>query len=207
MRFSLSRLWVLPVLLLAVGCTSRVYEIRTERSLFLETRPERHTICLRTSNTSLLTDFPIDAAIRRELRAKGYRLIDEPEAADVVLRVGVRAATLKQAAHTGKGTTAGAAAGGVAGAVGAIAAGSGRSGTALGGLAGALAGAGLGWWLEERDQKNTLVADVDLEIQEKYRNATHRNHIYARIRDHDLTRREASDRMLDDLARQVAGHF
>jgi outer membrane lipoprotein SlyB len=195
------------LLLLAVGCTSRVYNIRTDRSLFLKTMPGRHTIYLKTNNTSLLPDFPIDDEIRRQLRAKGYTLSETPEAADVILRVAVRSSTLKEAANTGRGAAGGAAAGGVAGAIGAIAAGGRRSGTALGGLAGAIAGAGLGWWLEERDKKNTLVADVDLQIEEKHSSEIHRNHIYARIRDRNLTQQEAANRMLEDLAKQVAGQF
>jgi outer membrane lipoprotein SlyB len=194
------------VSLAAVGCTSRIYDVKTDKSLFLDARPGEK-IYLKVTNTSLLKDFPLDRDIRAKLTQEGYTLVDTPEAADYVVRANVEYSGLMEPAVKGEKAGVGAAAGGVLGGLGGYAGGGSKTGAAGGAIAGILIGAGLGYWLEREDMKNTFLTTVKLKIDDRTENKTHLVHVNARIREEDLTMESAADKVRDDIAFQIAGHF
>jgi hypothetical protein len=201
--------YLLPAVLVtlgAIGCAQRIYDVKLDRSLFLDTEPGQ-TVYLRTTNTSSLQDYPIGEDIRAALQAKGYRLTDDRSTADVVMRVNIRYTGLMEEAIRGGKIAGGAATGGVVGGLATAAGGASRSGTAAGALGGMLVGAGLGYWLESRELQNTFVTVVDFQILETKINEIKSASIYARVRDKGLTAESAAERVRSDIARQIAGQF
>jgi len=194
------------VLLSAVGCSSRLYEVRTDKALFLETLPGQK-VYVKVTNTSLLKDFPLEQAVRSRLTGKGYVLVSDPAAADVVLRANVSYSGLIEPAVKGDKTAAGALLGGAVGGAGVYAGSKSGSGAIGGAIAGSLIGAGLGYWMERSDMKNTFLTTVEIRVEEKVKKKQHEAAIHARVRDKDLTLQSAGNRVLPDIADQIAGHF
>ena len=195
------------VLLGALGCSPRIYEVRLDKSLFLDARPGQ-TVYVDVKNTSTLKTFPLGDDLRANLAVKGYKLVDDPGKADVVLRANVRYSGLIEDGLKAGKIAGGAAVGGVVGGLGGVAAGGSRSGSAGTALGGMLVGAGLGAWMEHRDRKNTFITVVDFQVIEN--RATGRPKqasIYARVREKDLTMESAADRVRPDIATQIANLF
>ena len=198
---------IVLALLAAVGCSPKIYDVKLDKSLFLDTRPGQK-VYLSVKNTSSLQTFPLDGGIRSGIESKGYKIVDDPAQADVVLKVNVRYSGLIEDGLKAGKIAGGAVAGGVVGGLGGVATGASRSGSAATALGGMLVGAGLGAWLEHRDRKNTFITVVDFQITEKQAGKPPRQaSIYARIREPDLTMQTAADRVRPDIASQIAGHF
>ena len=194
-------------LLAAVGCSPRIYEVKLDRSLFLDAQPGQ-TVYLSVKNTSSLQTFPLADDLRAALERKGYTIVDRAEDADVDLRANIRYSGLIEEGMKAGKIVGGAAAGGVVGGLGGAALGASRRGSAATALGGILIGAGLGAWLEHRDLKNTFITIVDFQVTERSagkppREAT----IFARIREEDLTMESAASRVRPDIAAQIAGLF
>ena len=198
---------IVLALLCAVGCSPKIYEVKLDKSLFLDTKPGQK-IYLSVKNTSTLQNFPLSDNIRSSVIEKGYKIVDDPAQADILLKVNVRySGLIEEGLKAGK-IAGGAVAGGVIGGLGSAAGGASRSGSAAVALGGMLVGAGLGTWLEHRDRKNTFITVVDFQVTEKYAGKGPRQaSIYARIREPDLTMESAAERVRPDIAKQIAGVF
>ncbi len=194
------------VLLAAVGCSPTIYEVRLEKSLFLDAKPGQ-TVYVDVKNTSTLKTFPLRDDLRANLAIKGYKLVDDANKADVVLRANVRYSGLIEDGLKAGKIAGGAAVGGVVGGLGGAAAGASRSGSAATALGGMLLGAGLGTWMEHRDLKNTFITVVDFQVLENRAARREQTSVYARIREKDLTMEAAADRVRPDIATQIAGLF
>jgi len=192
--------------LLLAGCsTPNIYDVKTEKTLPLETR-RNDKVFVDVRNTSSLQQVDIGPQVRSALEARGYRVVGTPDEADEILRVNVRYSGLMEEAMKTENVVGGAAAGGVVGGLGGAAIG-GRHSTAGGALIGLLAGAGLGYWLEKRDIKNTFITIVDFQVTQKQADKTYDTNVYARVREHDLTAEAAAQKAMPDIAAQIAGQF
>ncbi len=194
------------VLSSGLGCAHHIYDVKLDRSLFLDTKAGQK-VWVGVTNTSSLQNFPLAESIRPALKAKGYTLVKARDRADVVLRVNVRYSGLMEEAMKADKIAGGAAAGGIVGGLTTAAAGGNRSGTAASTLGGMLLGAGLGAWLDKHERQNTFVTIVDFQITERHPNKTGAASIYARIRERNLTMQTAADRVRRDIAAQIVGLF
>ena len=197
---------VVLVVLGAVGCSPRIYDVKLDKSLFLDTEAGQ-SVYLKVTNTSSLQDYPIADDIRTALTAKGFKVTTDRDTADVVLRANIRYTGLIEEGIKGGKIAAGAGLGGVVGGLGGVAGGASRSGSAATALGGMLIGAGLGYWMEKSDTKNTFVTVVDIQVKETKINRIKMASIYARIREGSLTPEAAAQRVKADIANQIAGQF
>jgi TraT complement resistance protein len=197
---------VVLVVLGAVGCSPRIYDVKLDKSLFLDTQAGQ-SVYLKVTNTSSLQNYTVADDIRTALTAKGFKLTTDRDAADVVLRANIRYTGLIEEGIKGGKIAAGTALGGTIGGLGSAVGGASRSGSAATALGGMLVGAGLGYWMEKSDTKNTFVTVVDIQVKETKINRIKIASIYARIREGSLTPEAAAQRVKADIANQIAGQF
>ena len=175
----------LVVVGLLAGCAAtttavskRNLDVQTKMSdtVFIEpVNADRRTVYLNVRNTSDKPDFTVEPAIRRQLEAAGYRVVDDPDQAQFMLQ-----ANVLQAGRNSETAAEAAGAGGFGSAVSGAAVGAG-SGFLLGkaggsdvGLtvAGALLGAAIGTVADAYVQDVTYTVITDLRVSERARGGT-----------------------------------
>jgi len=197
---------VVLVLLAVVGCTPNIYDVKMDRTLFVESQPGQRVL-IDVRNTSSLQNFPLAADVESLVRARGYQIVTNPSDADIILRANIRYSGLVEDVVDTDPILGGAAAGAVAGGLAGAASGhhSGRR-AAVGALGGAAIGAGIGYWASSSDVKNTFVTIVDLQVVNKAMGRPPQEaSIYARVREKDLTVFSAAQKLRADIAGQIAG--
>lgn len=200
-----SRKTLYILLLLCVwGCARNVYDVRTERSIFLRT-PRGATVYIDVRNTGQAQNFQIEPKIIDILKTKGYKIIPDQKDADIVFRTNIRYSGLAKDANTGTGALSGAAAGGLGG-IGAVQ-GMGGTNYAAGAAAGMVVGALIGYGIEEAIAKSTFVSIIDILIEEKGNPFPHTASYIATLREHGITMQEAVDKMIGQIAVQIANIF
>jgi hypothetical protein len=170
---------------LLAGCAAtttavakRNLDVQTKMSdtVFIEpVSADRRTVYLNVRNTSDKPDFTVEPAIRRQLEAAGYRVVEDPDQAQFMLQ-----ANVLQAGRNSETAAEAAGAGGFGSAVSGAAVGAG-SGYLLGqaggsdvGLtvAGALLGAAIGTVADAYVQDVTYTVITDLRVSERARGGT-----------------------------------
>jgi hypothetical protein len=170
---------------LLAGCAAtttavskRNLDVQTKMSdtVFIEpVNADRRTVYLNVRNTSDKPDFTVEPAIRRQLEAAGYRVVEDPDQAQFMLQ-----ANVLQAGRNSETAAEAAGAGGFGSAVSGAAVGAG-SGFLLGkaggsdvGLtvAGALLGAAIGTVADAYVQDVTYTVITDLRVSERARGGT-----------------------------------
>jgi hypothetical protein len=151
-------------------------QTRMSDSVFIEpVNADRRTVYLNVRNTSDKPDFTVEPAIRRQLEAAGYRVVEDPDQAQFMLQ-----ANVLQAGRNSETAAEAAGAGGFGSAVSGAAVGAG-SGFLLGkaggsdvGLtvAGALLGAAIGTVADAYVQDVTYTVITDLRVSERARGGT-----------------------------------
>lgn len=196
--------FALLAILSMAGCARNIQDVRTDRSIFLRT-PRGATVYVDVRNTGQAQNFPIEPKIKSILLEKGYKIISDAKDADIVFRTNIRYSGLAKDANTGVGAVSG----GVVGGLGGIAAvqGMNSSNYAAGAAAGIVIGALIGYGIEEAAAKSTFISIVDILIEEKGNPFPHTTTYLATLREHSLTIQEAVDKMVDQLAMQIANIF
>jgi hypothetical protein len=151
-------------------------QTRMSDSVFIEpVNADRRTVYLNVRNTSDKPDFTVEPAIRQQLEAAGYRVVEDPDHAQFMLQ-----ANVLQAGRNSETAAEAAGAGGFGSAVSGAAVGAG-SGYLLGqaggsdvGLtvAGALLGAAIGTVADAYVQDVTYTVITDLRVSERARGGT-----------------------------------
>jgi len=173
---------LLVVMLALSGCAAgstaiakRNLDVQTKMSdtIFLDpVSPDQRTVYVDVKNTSDKPDLDLAPQIRAAIAARGFRVVDDPRAAQFVLQANVLQAgrsseTAAQAASGSGfgGTLLGSAAGGAAG-YGLGAAGLGVNNT-VGAIGGALLGAAVATAADSYVQDTTYTIVTDIQIAEK----------------------------------------
>jgi hypothetical protein len=155
--------------------SKRELDVQTQMtdSVFLEpVAPDRRTVFLDVRNTSDKPDFDVEPAIRRQLEASGYQVVDDPDQAQFMLQ-----ANVLQAGRNSETAADAAGEGGFGSAVSGAAVGAG-SGYLLGQaggsdvgltIAGALLGAAVGTVADAYVQDVTYTVITDLRVSERAR--------------------------------------
>jgi hypothetical protein len=205
LRRTLFAVWPGLVMLALAGCKSDIYDVRIDRPVFLETT-RKETVLVDVRNSSSLP-FPLQEKIEAGLTAKGYKLvpIDQPEKADMQLRVLVQYVGLETPDFKGDSTLGGGLIGAGAGGLGAAAGKSGGSGVALGILAGAAVGAASGAIWEKQTTKEIFTGVVVMKVVAKGKTET--ANIHSRVREKGLTYEKAIDRVADSISKEIIGLF
>jgi hypothetical protein len=170
----------LALVLLLAGCAAtttavskRNLDVQTKMtdSVFLEpVSPDKRTVFVSVRNTSDKPDFNVEPAIRSQLEAAGYTVVDDPDQANFMLQ-----ANVLQAGRNSQTAAEAAGAGGFGSAVSGAAVGAG-SGYLLGqaggsdvGLtvAGALLGAAIGTIADAYVQDVTYTVITDIRVSER----------------------------------------
>jgi hypothetical protein len=153
--------------------SKRNLDVQTKMSdtVFLEpVNADKRTVFVSVRNTSDKPDFAIEPAIRQQLEASGYRVVDDPDAANFMLQ-----ANVLQAGRNSQTAAEAAGSGGFGSAVSGAAVGAG-SGYLLGqaggsdvGLtvAGALLGAAIGTIADAYVQDVTYTVITDIRVSER----------------------------------------
>jgi hypothetical protein len=153
--------------------SKRELDVQTKMtdSVFLEpVAPDRRTVFLDVRNTSDRPDFDVEPAIRRQLEASGYQVVDDPDQANFMLQ-----ANVLQAGRNSETAADAAGEGGFGSAVSGAAVGAG-SGYLLGQaggsdvgltIAGALLGAAIGTVADAYVQDVTYSVITDLRVSER----------------------------------------
>jgi hypothetical protein len=175
-----SALAPLAIVALLGGCAAtstavskRNLDVQTKMSdtIFLEpVNADRRTVYVSVRNTSDKPDFDVEPAIRRQLEASGYRVVEEPDAAQYMLQ-----ANVLQAGRNSETAAEAAGAGGFGSAVTGAAVGAGTGyllGQAGGSdvgltIAGALLGAAAGTIADAYIQDVTYTVITDLRVSER----------------------------------------
>lgn len=170
----------LAVVGLVAGCAAtstavskRNLDVQTKMtdSVFIEpVGPDKRTIFVSVRNTSDKPDFTIEPAIRQQLEASGYRVVDDPDQAQFMLQ-----ANVLQAGRSSETAAEAAGSGGFGSAVagGAVGAGSGYLLGQAGGsdvgltIAGALIGAAISTVADAYVQDVTYTVITDLRVSER----------------------------------------
>lgn len=170
---------------LALGGCAATYTAVAKRNLDVQTKmtetvfldpvpPGERTVYVEIRNTSDKPDLDVGSAIRQDIQAKGYRIVDDPRQAHYVLQANVLQAgknseTATQEAYKGGfgGTLIGAAGGGALG-YGIGAAGGGNN--VLLGVGGALAGAAIENLSGAYVQDVTYSIITDVQVSERVAN-------------------------------------
>jgi len=182
--FTLSaiRSTIAPLVLIAglAGCAAtqtsiakRDLDVQTKMSdtIFIEpVAADRRTVYISVRNTSDKPDFAVEPAIRRQIEAAGYRIVDDPDEAQFMLQ-----ANVLQAGRNSETAAAAAGEGGFGSAVSGAAVGAG-SGYLLGQaggsdvgltIAGALLGAAAGTIADAYVQDVTYTVITDIRVSER----------------------------------------
>lgn len=186
------------------GCARDVNDVRMDRSVFLKT-PRGAVVYVDVRNTGQAQNFPIEPKIVSILNTKGYKIVTDAKDADIIFRANIRYSGLAKDVNTG----AGAASGAMAGALGGIAATQSMGGQnyAAGAAAGIVVGALIGYGIEEAIAKSTFVSIIDILIEEKGNPFPHTTSYVATLREQGLAMQEAVDKMVDQIAIQIANIF
>ncbi len=168
------------IVLLLAGCGAIVtsiekrdldVQVKMSDSVFLDPlRPSERTVYVDIRNSSDRPDFDIAGAVRRELELRGFRVVDDPDQAHVLLQ-----ANILQVSRTSRSAADQALDGGFGGAVagGAVGYGIGRAGggnDTLLTIGGALAGAAIGAAIDASVQDTTYTVITDVQISERVSN-------------------------------------
>lgn len=153
----------------------RELDVQTKMSdtIFLEpVNADRRTVYVSVRNSSDKPDFTVEPAIRRQIEASGYRLVDDPDQAQFMLQ-----ANVLQAGRNSRTAAEAAGEGGFGSAVSGAAVGAGTGfllGKAGGSdvgltIAGALIGAAVGTVADAYVQDVTYTVITDLRVSERAR--------------------------------------
>lgn len=199
-----NKTYILLGLFFLISCARNVHDVRMDRSIFLKT-PRGATVYVDIRNTGQAQNFPIEPKIKSILGNKGYKIITEAKDAEIVFRINIRYSGLAKDINTGAGALSGA----TAGAFGGIAAAQGMNSQnyAAGAAAGMVVGALIGYGIEEAIAKSTFVSIIDVLIEEKGNPFPHTTSYVATLREHGLAMQEAVDKMVDQIAMQIANIF
>ncbi len=149
-------------------------QVKMSDSIFLDPLPpQARTVYVEVRNSSDRPDFDLAAAVRQSLAAHGYRVVDDPDAANILIQ-----ANVLQVGRTSKSAAEKALGGGFGGALGGAAAGAavgyglGKAGgnDTLLTLGGALAGAAIAGVANASVQDVTYTVITDVQISERVRN-------------------------------------
>ncbi len=159
----------------STAVAKRNLDVQTKMTdtIFIEpVRADQRTVYVSVRNTSDKPDFTIEPAIRMQLEANGYRVVDDPDQAQFMLQ-----ANVLQAGRNSETAAEAAASGGFGSAVSGAAVGAG-SGYLLGQaggsdvgltIAGALIGAAIGTVADAYVQDVTYTVITDLRVSERAR--------------------------------------
>jgi hypothetical protein len=182
LRTSLAPL-ALAALLAGCAATStaiskRELDVQTKMTdtVFLEpVAADRRTVFLSVRNTSDKPDFVVEPAIRRQIEAAGYRIVDDPDQAQFMLQANVLQAgrnSLTAAEAAGEGGFGSAVSGAAVGAgTGFLLGKAGGSDVGLT-IAGALLGAAIGTAADAYVQDVTYTVITDIRVSERARGGT-----------------------------------
>ncbi len=183
MRSSLRRIAPAAALALFLGGCAAVttsiekkdldVQVKMSDTIFLDPLPpQARTVYVEVRNSSDRPDFDLAAAVRQSLSARGYRVVEDPDAANIILQ-----ANVLQVGRTSKSAAERALAGGFGGtltgaAVGAaVGYGLGKAGgnDTLLTLGGALAGAAIATVANASVQDVTYTVITDVQVSERVR--------------------------------------
>ena len=174
---------ILAVLLAILNGCAAVHTSVAKRNLDVQTRmsdavfldpvsPDKRTVFVQVRNTSDKPNFDLEGPIRDAIRAKGYQVIDDPEAAQFklqaqILSVSRASATAAEAAlNGGYGAPI---AGMVVGAAAGVATGGSSQNMAVAGVAGAIVGGLVETVVNAAVKDVFFVAITDVQISQKAR--------------------------------------
>lgn len=148
-------------------------QVKMSDTIFLDPLPpQARTVYVEVRNSSDRPDFDLAAAVRAGLAARGFRVVEDPDAANIILQ-----ANVLQVGRTAESAAERALAGGFGSALegavigGAIGYGLGKAGgnDALLTVGGAIAGAALSTVAEAAVQDVTFTVITDVQISERVR--------------------------------------
>lgn len=189
---------------LFVGCVGEIKDVRMSKSIFLKS-PRSAKVYVDVRNTGQVFNFPIETKIIEILKNKGYEIIQKAENADIVFRANIRFSGLAKDINTGSGAVAGAYAGALGGM--AVAHNSSNQNYAAGAAAGVVVGALVGYAMEEAIAKSTFISIIDIFIEEKNNPFPHTTSYIATLREQGLEMQRAVNKMIDQIAVQIASIF
>ncbi len=183
MRRSLKRIAAVAVLgTFLAGCAAVTtsiekkdldVQVKMSDTIFLDPLPPRaRTVYVEVRNSSDRPDFDLAAAVRQSLSARGFRVVEDPDAANIVIQ-----ANVLQVGRTAKSAAEKALGGGFGGALGGAAAGAavgyglGKAGgnDTLLTIGGALAGAAIAGVANAAVKDVTYTVITDVQISERVR--------------------------------------
>ena len=139
-------------------------QVKMSDTIFLDPLPpQARTVYVEVRNSSDRPDFDLAAAVRAGLEARGFRVVEDPDAANIILQ-----ANVLQVGRTAEAAAERALAGGFGSALGY---GRGKAGgnDALLTVGGAIAGAALSTVAEAAVQDVTFTVITDVQISERVR--------------------------------------